>query len=886
LGNLAIIAGLVLASGGVSSSLWLLFLIGAINSGLFAFRPGLYLTILVSAGVMVASAALAQALNGPTLATIGARLIALTMVSVAVEHAILLERTQQQAIRHLATRMDNLVAQATDLIFTLDTAGRITWVNQAVCAATGYSPDELLGKPAVEFVPAEVRTAVQEVLGKILSGEAVEQLEVEVLAKDGRRILLEVRGRTIYEGGRPVETFHIARDITERRKTEQRLAQLSRVVEQTADAVVITNREGIIEYVNPAFEALTGYTPREAVGQTLRIVKSGQHDQAFYERLWETILSGRTFRGIFVNRAKNGELYYEDKTITPLRDAHGNITHFVSTGKDITEGKKAEEQIRSQFAALSLLMQAAERMTIRQDMVALCQEICNAVVDGFGLRLAWIGRAEPDGRVRPLAWAGDTADYLKDVEIRWDDSPLGQGPTGRAIRDGRPVIFNDLAGEEGFAPWRPAALARGYRASAAFPLISEGRPFGSLNIYSDQPGFFTPERVDILQSYSHIAATGLESARLLAEARRSVQRLTALRSIDMAITASLDLRVTLTVILDQITTQLGVDAAAVLLLNPYTQTLEYAAGSGFRTRFIERSRVRLGEGHAGRAALERRIIHILNLSETGSAFERAQLLAGEGFVAYYAVPLVAKGQVKGVLDIFHRQPLEPDEEWVDFLETLAGQAAVAIDNAALFDGLQRSHIELALAYDTTLEGWTRALDLRDKETEGHTQRVTQMTLRLARAMGIPESELPHIYRGALLHDIGKMGIPDSILLKPGPLTPEEWEVMRRHPVYAYELLSPIAYLKPSLDIPYCHHEKWDGSGYPRGLKGEEIPLAARIFSVVDVWDALRSARPYRPAWPEEKVVEYIREQAGKHFDPRVVDTFLSIVLEGWRPGDH
>jgi HD-GYP domain-containing protein (c-di-GMP phosphodiesterase class II) len=220
---------------------------------------------------------------------------------------------------------------------------------------------------------------------------------------------------------------------------------------------------------------------------------------------------------------------------------------------------------------------------------------------------------------------------------------------------------------------------------------------------------------------------------------------------------------------------------------------------------------------------------------------------------------------------------------VQFLETLAGQIAIAVDNAFLFQDLQRHNFQLSLAYQTTLEGWSRALDLRDKETEGHTQRVTEMAVHLATDMGIGEGPLMDIRRGALLHDIGKMGIPDAILLKSGPLTDDEWEIMRRHPLYAYELLSPITFLQPSLDIPYCHHEKWDGSGYPRGLKGEEIPLAARIFAVVDVYDALRSDRPYRLAWPEEEVLEHIKFLSGTHFEPAVVEAFLKMDRTFYRP---
>jgi len=194
--------------------------------------------------------------------------------------------------------------------------------------------------------------------------------------------------------------------------------------------------------------------------------------------------------------------------------------------------------------------------------------------------------------------------------------------------------------------------------------------------------------------------------------------------------------------------------------------------------------------------------------------------------------------------------------------------------------LQRAHQALAQAYDETIEGWSRVLDLRDKETEGHTQRVTEVTVCLARALGVSEDEIVHLRRGALLHDIGKMGVSDLILQKPGALTDEEWAEMRRHPEYALQMLYPISYLRPALDIPFCHHERWDGSGYPRGLKGEEIPLAARIFSIVDVWDALLSNRPCRRGCTEESVLEYIRKHSGIFFDPKLVDAFIELHNKG------
>jgi putative nucleotidyltransferase with HDIG domain len=250
-------------------------------------------------------------------------------------------------------------------------------------------------------------------------------------------------------------------------------------------------------------------------------------------------------------------------------------------------------------------------------------------------------------------------------------------------------------------------------------------------------------------------------------------------------------------------------------------------------------------------------------------FLEESILAGAG------VPLIAQNQLIGYLWMGRKEEIAESE--VRLLAAVADIAANAIHRATLHELTREDAANLKEAYESTLEGWVKALELRDQETEWHARNVVELTVELARAVGISENEMDYVRRGALLHDIGKMGVPDSVLLKPGTLNDREWEIMRRHPEYAYNLLEPIEYLRPVLDIPYCHHEKWDGSGYPRGLKGEEIPLMARVFAIVDVWDALMSDRPYRKAWSFEQAYKHIQEQSGTHFDPIIVAAFIEML---------
>lgn len=500
---------------------------------------------------------------------------------------------------------------------------------------------------------------------------------------------------------------------------------------------------------------------------------------------------------------------------------------------------------------------------------AMAQHVLNAVLEIFDTTAGELSLYDPARRVlHEMADSGWMTITPRDI-------PVGEGIVGHVFATGKTYLSPEVRHDPLLYSGSRGAVPAGW-GGAFVPLRTSQESIGVLMVaYPTERGWTTNE-VNLLETIAAVAGNAFARAALHEQTERRVQQLAALRAVDTAITASTDLRLTLDILLTQTLTQLDMDAGAVLTYHPVLQTLEYAAGRGFHTNALQHTHLRLGQGFAGAAAMQRELVVISDLSHS-PALAQAPHFKQERFAAYVGAPLVAQGTLRGVLELFKRTPFQPNAEWLEFVQAIGAQAAISIDNAEMFRNLELKNFELAIAYDATIEGWSRALDLRDRETEGHTRRVTEMTNQLARVLGVGEDALIQMRRGALLHDIGKMGIPDDILLKPDTLTPEEWDIMRTHPQLAYELLAPIPYLHGALDIPYCHHERWDGAGYPRGLQGEQIPLAARIFAIVDTWDALRSDRPYRKAWTHEQVCAYLREQSGKAFEPRLVEIFLQMI---------
>jgi PAS domain S-box-containing protein len=443
----------------------------------------------------------------------------------------------------------------------------------------------------------------------------------------------------------------------------------------------------------------------------------------------------------------------------------------------------------------------------------------------------------------------------------------GNNPNTLVVQERRPFIARDVANE--FKPFRhhPHKYIQSW---LGVPLIVRDRVIGMFAVDHVQPNFFSDADAQMVNALAGQAAIAIENARLFEETRRRLTELEIIQTIASALRIAQTPDDVFPIVLDQLINLLDMDSAMVDMLDSSTQEIVGVMARGLWAPFAG-LRTPDNVGGSGRVIASGTPYVTTNVMADG-VVARPDLLAG--VIAAACIPIVAQHQPIGTLWVGRQSQRAITSEEINLLSALGEMVGNTIQRMRLHEQTVNQTEEIALAYDLTLEGWAKALELRDKETEGHSRRVTDLTLQMASQFHVSESELTHIRRGVLLHDIGKMGVPDQILKKSGPLNNDEWDEMRKHPQYAYDLIHPIDYLRPALDIPYCHHEKWDGSGYPRGLQGEDIPLAARIFAIVDVFDALSTDRPYRAAWPRPVVLDYLRQQSGKHFDPKVVEAFF------------
>lgn len=617
-----------------------------------------------------------------------------------------------------------------------------------------------------------------------------------------------------------------------------------------------------MEFISRGCYALTGYPPEDFIQNQKRSFADiilPEDRQQVWEQVQAAIDQHQPYQLIYRIRNADGQIRWVWEQGRGIYDPNGHLEALEGYISDITDLKQREEELEIITSLSHALRSARSQYEVYPIILARLNRLLNA--EGIALTI----------------YNSEANEIIIEKALGCFESLTGKrlspeyGILGKVVSNGQMQFIEQVTSS--IDP--ELALPGTVHSLLAIPLIDHEQTLGATIIARNRS--FTLSEVRLVNAIADITAVTLRRVMLAEQTEKRLNQMSALRTIETAINANLDLRFTLNILLDQVIHRLNLDAADVWLYHEQSGRLSYGGGYGFRGLNIRTAPLQLEYSLPGLVAKNGSPLFIPDLRKSNISIRHTVPLEEEGFIAYYGLPLISRRRLHGVLELFHRKPLKLSNDQKEFLESLVSTTAIAIDNARLIEDLKRTNAELVQAYDETILGWSLALEMRDSSTENHTRRVTEMTVRLAQAMGITGEDLTQIRRGAILHDIGKMAIPDHILRKTGSLTEEEAAIMRLHPLFARQMLESIAFLRPALAIPTYHHERWDGTGYPFGLKGEEIPLPARIFAVVDVWDALRHDRPYRTAWPEEKVRAYLREEAGSHFDPKVVESFLQLL---------
>ncbi len=842
------------------------------------------------------------------------------------------ERTAQltQSQQFLQLVMDTIPVP----VFFKNKNGQYEGCNTAYEELIGVTTDDLIGKKTQDVWPADQAEILDISDTELLENQTSQKYETQIrTGKDSLHDVVFYKASYTSKENQPAGLVGVILDITERKRFEKlqnALYLISEAASSTRDLndlykfvhgvvnqliparnlyiALYDNETDIVEFPYFFDEFSPHPEPRKSGnGMTEHVIHKGEAVMLLRED-WERILGqegvnptgelSHQWLGVPLQTDKENTIgmlavqTYNENEIKYSQN-HLELLEFVSTQialaierkraqealqqlNFVLEGKVADRtrQLNEQLIALRQreheltsvldLAQALRQTHKRNVLYQIIQKYLLNAVAADGVSLAIL-----DNENQELVYPPSLGCFRNQSNLHLE---LGIGAAGWVINNKKVYLNNNLNSDPG-----PTLLHLSGGASALMiaPMIVDDQVIGMIEAGGNRP--WNEDDVRILSAMAEISAYAIQRELLSEQKEGQLQRLNTLREIDRMITGNFDAKSIMGYLLGQIVNQPNADAADILLSQEGTAVIEYGHGLGFLQPQTRESLVAGFPGPAELVMISNEPILIKNIAQSSRWKQFFMQMKAEHFESYYAVPLRAKGQILGALEIYKRSAIKENSEWLEFMQALAQQTAIALENAQLIEKLKKANREMLFAYDRTIEGWAKALEIRDQTTGEHSQKVMQWTMMMAQSMGIRNSdELTHIKRGALLHDIGKMGISDTILQKPGKLNDEEWIEMRKHPQFAYDLLYPIEFLRPALDIPLFHHEHWDGSGYPKGLKGKEIPLIARIFAVIDVFNAITSKRPYSNPWPVAQAIEYIQKNAGSHFDPEVVQVFMRL----------
>jgi PAS domain S-box-containing protein len=828
-------------------------------------------------GVLAINGLTPEVFTEDWMATLGdlANNLAVGLLRLRASRARRKAETELEHEHHLLSRvMDTSPA----VIMVCDQDGKFTYANRQAEELFNVSREEILTwnylkAPWIILDEQSNPVTPDDELLKSIYGleQPFHNFNYALRLSDGRLRWLLVSGAPIREKKGISKGFVLViEDITERRQTEQALQrsekQYRQLFEAVQEGIWMVDTELRTTFVNDHAAHMIGYEVDDVIDRSVL---------DFFDPQWQDVLrngierrrKGKAETYDVVARSREGRNIYINMHASPIMDEKGKFLGSLALVYDVSKQRMREHMLET----IVRMASSIRNVSSQQEMIRLILDQLIYLFEGQAGILAT--RDGHSGEIHFLPGRG-----------RWEDPQVFQRATlieasHRIFTNRKPLVFGNAADDDRLAsPDIFSELSQ----VVCLPLLTQDETIGAvwLGKKATTNDMIPPsaDEVKMLMTACDIAASALHRTILHEETELRIRRLRALREINLGISGSMNIMVILNSLLKCLGNDIGMEAAAVLFTNPEKNSLTFVAGQGFDPMPPLGDAFSMDDDLAGKAVRTNQIVTASSSNDTIAGFSRPWKDLLNAYHYYECVPLTIKGQVKGVFEFFHTTTPAADTEWIDFLANIASQLAVTLDNAELFEKVSVTNMELTKSYDATIEIWARAMEHRTNETEGHADRVVEVAVRLAKAMGLPEDDLIQIRRGALLHDIGIIVLPDSILSKPGSLTPLEWETMRMHPTMAQEFLGTIDFLRPAVEIAYCHHERWDGLGYPRGLKAEEIPLGARIFTVVDVWDALRSNRPYRPGWPESRVRAYLRQESGTRFDPDVVSIFLGKVL--------
>lgn len=703
-----------------------------------------------------------------------------------------------------------------DPMFMHDAEFRIVRANRAYLERAGMPLQEIVGRPYWEIFPLHEGPA-DGCRRAMEEGSAEEELALPTgeIYRSRSFAVPDAEGRYAF-------SVHIMEDVTEKRRAEAELGRLTAALCQAGEGIGVCAPDMVILYANAALWKLIGTTQEKLTGQSFAVLLTPSFSGDI-GTIHERTHRGSGWSGEVEIMAMDGSVIPVRLSTSPIRNGDGAVVGCVGVFTDLREVKRKEQALRRLNRTLETLSAANAQMVRAHDEIQLAQEVCEVLVKLGGHDLAWIGYAEHDEAttVRPIARAGRDQELVDQLRVTWGGAKEERGPTGTAIYTSRPVICQDLGRDRQFAPWLAEVLARGFRSAIVLPIAVRGQTLGAIHIYSVEPNAFDRDEVRLLVELADDLAFGLMAVR---DRHNRIKAEHALKASERRLRTIIDNEAEGVVVLDE--------GERILFVNPAAEAL-------------------LGRRRKALSGIE------FALPPTDHTPVELELVRPDGSAVVVEVRSIKTdwfGQpayIVSLQDITERKNLEEER--------------------------QRSAERLQSRLVETIEAMGLAVEKRDPYTAGHQRRVANLVEAIACELGLDKERIEGMRLGATIHDIGKIFVPAEILNRPGQLSKIEYAIVLTHPEAGYDIVKGIEFPWPVADMILQHHERLDGSGYPRGLKGDQINREARILAVADVVEAIASHRPYRPSLGLKAALTEITANRGTLYDPEVVDACIRVL---------